>query len=93
LKVDPTTGEALNFIFLTCGDWDLKSMLPAQTSYFNLTYPRYLKQWINVKKAYATFKNRKSQPKGMTCMLDELQLPLIGRHHSGIGKNIQIPSH
>ena len=77
-----------NFTFLTCGDWDLKEMLPNQCQKLNITYPEYLKSWINVKKAY--FKSIGTYPKGLTTMLEDLNLKLDGRHHSGIDdcKNI-----
>ena len=42
--------EAENFIFLTCGDWDLKKMLPSQCDYLNLNCQNYFKKWINLKK-------------------------------------------
>nr|XP_025036265.1 ERI1 exoribonuclease 3 isoform X2 [Pelodiscus sinensis] len=38
-------------IFVTCGDWDLKVMLPGQCQYLGLPVADYFKQWINLKKA------------------------------------------
>ncbi|XP_011801344.1 PREDICTED: ERI1 exoribonuclease 3 isoform X3 [Colobus angolensis palliatus] len=37
-------------IFVTCGDWDLKVMLPGQCQYLGLPVADYFKQWINLKK-------------------------------------------
>ncbi|XP_053433401.1 ERI1 exoribonuclease 3 isoform X3 [Nycticebus coucang] len=37
-------------IFVTCGDWDLKVMLPGQCQYLGLPIADYFKQWINLKK-------------------------------------------
>uniref|UniRef100_A0A8C5QYF3 ERI1 exoribonuclease family member 3 n=1 Tax=Leptobrachium leishanense TaxID=445787 RepID=A0A8C5QYF3_9ANUR len=37
-------------IFVTCGDWDLKLMLPGQCEYLGLQVADYFKQWINLKK-------------------------------------------
>jgi hypothetical protein len=54
LKLDEA-GNAKNFTFLTCGDWDLKTMLPSQCRHFNLAYPNYFKKWINVKKVFVKF--------------------------------------
>lgn len=71
LKLDEKE-DPLNFTFLTCGDWDLKKMLPSQCQYFNLTYPNYLKQWINVKKSFASLTAH--FPKGMPTMLNQLSL-------------------
>ncbi|XP_033738007.1 ERI1 exoribonuclease 3-like isoform X1 [Pecten maximus] len=76
------------FTFVTCGDWDLKTMLPSQCDYFNIKKPGYFNQWINIKKEYAAATSK--YPKGMLAMLDGLSLRLEGRHHSGIddSKNI-----
>ncbi|XP_060082479.1 ERI1 exoribonuclease 3-like [Ylistrum balloti] len=76
------------FAFVTCGDWDLKTMLPSQCKYFNFRKPQYFNQWINIKKEYAAVTSK--YPKGMIAMLDGLSLDLEGRHHSGIddSKNI-----
>lgn len=76
-------------IFVTCGDWDLYTMLPSQCSYFQLPRPEYFNHWINIKKSFhkATGKFSRS---GMMGMLNDLNIPHSGRHHSGIDdcKNI-----
>ncbi|KAM6343585.1 ERI1 exoribonuclease 3 isoform 3-T3 [Alca torda] len=41
-------------IFVTCGDWDLKVMLPGQCQYLGLPVADYFKQWINLKKSSNT---------------------------------------
>ncbi|GFO05084.1 eri1 exoribonuclease 3 [Plakobranchus ocellatus] len=69
-------------IFVTCGDWDLKSMLPRQCETSNLPTKSYFKKWINIKKSYADI--TRTFPKGMMHMLTGLNLQHIGRHHSGI---------
>ncbi|OWF35558.1 ERI1 exoribonuclease 3 [Mizuhopecten yessoensis] len=76
------------FAFVTCGDWDLKTMLPSQCDYFNIKKPSYFNQWINIKKEYAAATSK--YPRGMPAMLEGLSLDLEGRHHSGIddSKNI-----
>lgn len=84
--------------YLTCGDWDLQTMLPLQlrlvgaqggfdASTGALTYP--YNRWINVKKSFRDLYGLRS-PKGMSGMLKHLQMQLEGRHHSGIDdcKNI-----
>jgi len=71
-----------NFTFLTCGDWDLKTMLPEQCKQFNIMRAEYFKSWINLKKAYCKYTG--TFPRGMTTMLDDLDIKLEGRHHSGI---------
>uniref|UniRef100_A0A8B9UIG5 ERI1 exoribonuclease family member 3 n=1 Tax=Anas zonorhyncha TaxID=75864 RepID=A0A8B9UIG5_9AVES len=71
-------------IFVTCGDWDLKVMLPGQCQYLGLPVADYFKQWINLKKAYSFAMG--SWPKnGLLDMNKGLNLQHIGRPHSGIG--------
>mmetsp|Transcript_3183 Transcript_3183/g.5778 ORF Transcript_3183/g.5778 Transcript_3183/m.5778 type:complete len:529 (-) Transcript_3183:446-2032(-) len=71
------------FLYLTCGDWDLKICLPRQLDYHNhQKVPRHFKGWINIKQAYRNVYGKKAG--GMTSMLTHLGLDLEGRHHSGI---------
>jgi len=78
-----------NFTFVTCGDWDLKTMLPMQCSLLGEKVPQYFKNWVNLKIPFSQFIKCK-KVNGMTDMLAKLNLELIGRHHSGIDdcKNI-----
>lgn len=78
----------VNSLFVTCGDWDLKTMLPTQCKYFNLEKPAYFSKWLNIKKGFAEVTG--NYPKGMMDMLAGLQLQHQGRHHSGVDdcKNI-----
>ena len=73
-------------LFVTCGDWDLKSMLPKQQKASDLTPVSYLRVWCNVKVVSGFFWKfpRGKQPQGMTDMLTRLDLTLEGKHHSGI---------
>eukprot|EP00980_Cylindrotheca_fusiformis_P002625 scaffold618_cov130-Cylindrotheca_fusiformis.AAC.29 len=77
-----------HFLFVTCGDWDLKTCLPNQLGHHNVKVPSFFRSWVNIKKAYSKLYNRKAN--GMTSMLEDLGLDLQGRHHSGIddSKNI-----
>ena len=77
-----------NICFVTCGDWDLKTMLPSQCTYLRAHVPPYFKKWMNIKKVFA--KIMKCKTFGMAGMLEKLSLTLDGRHHSGIddAKNI-----
>jgi len=71
--------------FVTCGDWDLKTMLPAQLRHVGRgggAVPRQFRSWCNIKKEYARIYQRK--PRGMAGILRGLQMKLEGRHHSGI---------
>ncbi|RUP52122.1 exonuclease [Jimgerdemannia flammicorona] len=99
INLDPTSTSTLSsFAFLTCGNWDLKTMLPAQLAYTStvhdpsipMTPPSHFCRWINVKQAFAECYKMKKWPRGMTDMLSQKKLELEGRHHSGIDdcKNI-----
>ncbi|ELW62152.1 ERI1 exoribonuclease 3 [Tupaia chinensis] len=72
-------------IFVTCGDWDLKVMLPGQCQYLGLPVADYFKQWINLKKAYS-FAMGCWPKNGLLDMNKGLSLQHIGRPHSGIGQ-------
>lgn len=37
------------FAFVTCGDWDLKKLLPTQLKALGLDVPHYFLSWINIK--------------------------------------------
>ncbi|XP_046546929.1 ERI1 exoribonuclease 3-like isoform X1 [Haliotis rubra] len=68
--------------FVTCGDWDLRTMLPGQCRHFNITPKAYFSKWINIKKSCAEATS--VFPRGMMGMLSMLHLQHTGRHHSGI---------
>ncbi|KDR15860.1 ERI1 exoribonuclease 3-like isoform X2 [Zootermopsis nevadensis] len=69
-------------IFVTSGDWDLQVMLPKQCQLSNMDIPFEMKQWINIKKAFAAATGY--FPRGIIDMLTKLQLSHQGRLHSGI---------
>ena len=74
--------EGHSVAFVTCGDWDLQKMLPAQLGLIGGRVPQHFRQWVNVKHVFKhVFKHN---PKGMVGMLERLGLTLEGRHHSGI---------
>lgn len=86
LQVTPADGEPLDHAFITCGDWDLQTMLPAQLSATEPVIgfvPHAYRRWINIKKPFAAW-NGGSVKGGMLGMLKALDLELEGRHHSGI---------
>lgn len=69
-------------LFVTCGDWDLKTMLPSQCSYLKKQPADYFHKWCNIKKAFCDVTSK--YPRGMMEMLTVLGIPHTGRHHSGI---------
>lgn len=73
---------AKTFLFVTCGDWDLKTCLPTQLKYHGQAVGSEYRSWINIKVAFKHLYG--TNPRGMTGMLDHLKMKLQGRHHSGI---------
>ena len=80
--------EGVTSCFVTCGDWDLKTMLPGQCKYFKIPVRKYFRKWVNIKRIFQAVTGQRST--GMPGMLSSLGLTLEGRHHSGIddSKNI-----
>ncbi|MCB9751463.1 MAG: exonuclease domain-containing protein [Myxococcales bacterium] len=79
-------GAAPRFVFATCGDWDLATMLPTQCAASGLSIaalPRPYRRWTNIKKIFAQLTGR-TKGQGMPAMLRHLGLALEGRHHRGI---------
>ncbi len=73
--------------FLTCGDWDLRRMLPEQLKLSGIAASMScFDQWINVKKPFKQLMGNLKEQGGldMETMLSSLKLPLIGRHHCGL---------
>lgn len=69
---------------VTCGDWDLGTMLSKECKRkgFDDFVPPALKRWCNVKRTYEQTLGGRAP--GMDGMLQSLQLPLDGHHHLGI---------
>lgn len=75
-----------DFAFVTCGDWDLVSMMPRQCAAAGISVvglPRMYRRWINIKRVFVETV-RKARSYGMTSMLRSLHLTLEGTHHRGI---------
>lgn len=69
-------------LFCTCGDWDLKTMLPKQCANSELEVPYELQRWCNVKSLFKyEYEERRC---GLKAMVEYFGLKMEGRHHSGI---------
>lgn len=86
--IDKNSGKKLiPFVFVTCGDWDLKTALSEN---WKLAWenrrklPKYWDEWINIKVSFSSQYPKLKGGGSMVGMLNALQLELIGRHHSGI---------
>ena len=73
-----------NSLIVTCGDWDLRTMLPKQLKLSGLENqaPRTPAYWCNIKHCYEELYGQKAG--GMAKILKSLRLELVGKHHSGI---------
>ena len=82
---DWIAGQPLGeFIFVTCGDWDLKTMLPHQLGHADIrgAPPQYFSRWINIKKPFNAVMG--FYPRHLNAMLEAVGLQFEGRPHSGI---------
>merc|ERR1712232_371451 len=68
--------------FVTCGDWDLKTMMSKQCNISKCHVPERFRQWLNIKDLFGSVLEKKGG--GMAEMLRALKLELVGHHHSGI---------
>ncbi|XP_058794721.1 ERI1 exoribonuclease 3 [Phymastichus coffea] len=68
--------------FVTCGDWDLKVMLPNQCQLENIKIPDYFDEWINLKTSFYTFTNY--YPKSLNDMLRHFKMEFKGKSHCGL---------
>ena len=78
--------DSTSAILVTCGDWDLATMLPSQCMAADpaiTSLPQLYARWQNVKEAFKSVTGRSKAP-GMPGMMDAIGLRLIGRHHRGI---------
>lgn len=77
-----------NAVLVTCGDWDLKTMLPMDAKVHNIKIPASYRAWINIKLAFNAFLNKRVR--GMEDMLNILKLKLQGTPHRGIDDCVNI---
>ncbi len=84
------TSKSASFIYVTCGDWDFKTCLRKQLDYHGISMPPNFKRWLNIKREFQHLYGRRA--KGMTSMLNHLNIDLEGRHHSGIDDTRNIAS-
>lgn len=49
-NTEATIGNQQTKTFITCGDWDLKVMLPNQSKLSKLPVPPIMTHWLNLKK-------------------------------------------
>jgi ERI1 exoribonuclease 3 len=72
-----------NFVFVSCGDWDLCSCLRKEAKAKALKVAGYFQRYINLKAYFPKLVQSKSKTRGMMEMLDRLAIKHTGKHHSG----------
>lgn len=75
-------GNTRDLAFLTCGHWDLKTMLPSQLRLLNARNNIKYRTYINIKDEFMHF--YKKNGGGLSRMLADLNMKFEGRPHSGI---------
>ncbi|CAE8597200.1 unnamed protein product, partial [Polarella glacialis] len=82
-----------DFLFVTCGNWDVKTVLPRQCAQPSpgggvdeVTRRLLLSRWCNLKDAFRDHfqLSEVAAPTGMRGMLRRLKIPLAGQHHLGM---------
>jgi ERI1 exoribonuclease 3 len=73
-----------NFVFVTCGDWDLNTCLRQEVKAKQIKLPAYFNRYINIKAYFPKVLQSKAKIGGMMQMLDKLNIKHEGKHHSGI---------
>jgi len=81
-------GTEHKFAVLTDGPWDMARFLKGQTEISGLEFPKWARQWINLRKAYSAFYGVGRVT--LQNMLDDLGMTFQGRPHCGLddAKNI-----
>lgn len=64
-------GTDFKFAFITCGDWDLKNMLPRNCHLLGIPVPYFMKQWINIKTVYQEFFQTRRPPSGIRWQMND----------------------
>ncbi|XWV26574.1 exonuclease [Tupanvirus soda lake] len=70
-------------IILTCGFWDLGTVMISECKKWNIVPPKTYLRFINIKNDFKKF-YKHNKGLGMATMLNILNINLEGRHHSGI---------
>eukprot|EP00455_Lapot_gusevi_P040929 TRINITY_DN4689_c0_g2_i3.p1 TRINITY_DN4689_c0_g2~~TRINITY_DN4689_c0_g2_i3.p1 ORF type:complete len:343 (+),score=21.65 TRINITY_DN4689_c0_g2_i3:67-1095(+) len=77
------------YCLLADGDWDIRYILQHESRQKNIELTEAMRRYFDVKQEYATFFS--TSPRiSLKRMLDNLALPLVGRHHSGLDDCLSI---
>jgi len=62
--LDDKDQKIVPFTYVTCGDWDLNTIININARHFKIHVPSYLKSWINIKTVFAKYTKKKSKRNG-----------------------------
>jgi hypothetical protein len=71
-------------LVVTCGDWDLGSLLPRQCTQHRLAVPAWAQRWANLKRVFAWNFPHATDRSGLPDIASALGVVMAGRLHSGI---------
>jgi inhibitor of KinA sporulation pathway (predicted exonuclease) len=71
-------------LMVTCGDWDLGSLLPRQCAQHRLPVPAWADRWANLKHLFAWHFPHATDRAGLPEIASALGVLMAGRLHSGI---------
>lgn len=80
---EPSTASR-RIVFLTCGDWDLSTMLPMQCRQSGVRRPEYFDNWLNLQTLYGRIVRSSTPQRGLKGMVYSLALAYQGKAHSGM---------
>jgi inhibitor of KinA sporulation pathway (predicted exonuclease) len=71
-------------LLVTCGDWDLGSLLPRQCAQHGVPIPEWADRWCNLKRLFAWHFPQAGDRTRMGEIASALSITMEGRAHSGI---------
>eukprot|EP00041_Stephanoeca_diplocostata_P005104 m.56475 g.56475 ORF g.56475 m.56475 type:complete len:425 (+) comp15579_c0_seq4:222-1496(+) len=74
-------GGSIDPVFATDGPWDFRDFLRLQCHFSSIQYPKFARQWINIRKHFG---NRYKLRGGVREMLRTLGMRFEGREHCGL---------
>jgi len=69
-------------VIVTCGNWDLHTLLPRQCEALGIDMPMYLKNWVNAQDVFSSY--YWTGVKALRNMSVELGIQVDGNHHNSI---------
>ncbi|KAJ1484910.1 hypothetical protein T484DRAFT_1795397, partial [Baffinella frigidus] len=81
-KEGVNVADTSGYLFVTCGNWDIGTIIPKQCKKSKIALPAFWGSFSNIKTVFNLQYNKKAS--GMKDMLRSLRMPLKGVHHLGM---------